>query len=87
MHTEVASPQLFGGAQQGNDVAMFRAVCRTFAVDCLRTGYQDLLDRQLVIADDLQHLGRAEAIDEDVLRHLGHVAAVCCFVKDNIDVS
>ena len=39
-----------------------------------------------MVPDDLEHLRRAEAVNEDVLRHLRHVAAVGCLVPDNIDV-
>ena len=57
-----------------------------FAVDGLRAGDEDLADGQLLVADDLEHLRGAEAVDEDVLGHLGHVAAVGRLVEDDVDV-
>ena len=39
-----------------------------------------------MIPDYLQHLRGAEAVDEDILCHLWHVAAVCGFVKYNVDI-
>ena len=39
-----------------------------------------------MIADDLKHLRCAEAIHQNVFRHLRHVAAISCFVKHHVDV-
>ncbi len=86
MHLKVSGTQLFGGTKQRYNVPVDLTVCCAFAVDCLRTGDDDFLDGQLVIADDLQHLSGAEAVHENVLGHLGHVAAVGCFMEDDVDV-
>ncbi len=39
-----------------------------------------------MVADELQHLRGAEAVDEDVLRHLRHVAAIGCLVEHDVYV-
>jgi len=65
---------------------VLRATGCTFAVDGLRTGDEHFADGKVVIANDLQHLSCAKAIDEDVLRHLRHIATIGSFVKDDVDV-
>src|SRR3954453_4552029 len=59
---------------------------RSLAVDGLRGGDYDLTNRQVLIADDLEHLGGAEAVDVYVLAHLRHVAAVCRLVENYVNV-
>ncbi len=83
---EVAGAELLCRTQQGHDVAVLGAVGGALAVHGLGAGDDDLLDGQLVVADDLEHLRGAEAVDEDVLGHLGHVAAVSRLVEDDVDV-
>jgi hypothetical protein len=39
-----------------------------------------------MVADDLQHLCCTEAVDQDVLCHLRHIAAIGRFVEYDIDV-
>jgi hypothetical protein len=39
-----------------------------------------------MIADDLQHLRRAKAVNQNVLRHLRHIATVGSLVKDDVDI-
>src|SRR6185437_1648652 len=54
--------------------------------DGLRAGDENFFDGQPVIADELEHLRGAETVDENVLRHLRHVAAVGRLVEDDVDV-
>ncbi len=83
---EVAGAQLLGGAQERDDVAVLGAVSGAFAVDGLRACDDYLFDGQVVVANDFQQLRGAEAVDEHVLGHLGHVAAVGGLVEDDVDV-
>ena len=64
---------------------MGRAVGSTLLVDRLRGRDDHLLNGQALVADDLQELGRSEAVDVDILRHLWHVAAVRCLVEDDVE--
>src|SRR5918995_3834900 len=59
----------------------------SLAVDGLRGGDDDLFDRKVLVADELQHLGGGEAVDEYVLGHLRRVAAVGGLVEDYVHVS
>ncbi len=86
MYAEVAGAELLGGAEHGNDVAVFRAQSSAFAVDGLGAGDHYFADGEVVVTDDLKKLGGAEGVDEDVLRHLGHVAAVGRLVEDDVDI-
>ena len=83
---EVAATELVDGTDMGHDVAVRGAECGAFAVDGLRAGDENFFDRQVVVADELEHLRGAEAVDEDVLRHLRHIAAVGRLVEDDVDV-
>src|SRR5918994_4964402 len=58
----------------------------SLAVDGLRGGDDELFDRKVLVADELQHLGGGEAVDVYVLGHLGHVAAVGGLVEDYVHV-
>ena len=57
-----------------------------FAVNRLRTRDDDFLDRQILFANDFEHLRGAERIDVHVFRDLGHVTAVSRLVKDDVDL-
>ena len=85
MHGPVGDAELLDGAHGGKDEPVRGAGRRALAVDGLRAGDDDLLDGQVVLADDLQHLRGAEAVDLHVLGDLGHVAAVRALVKDHVD--
>ena len=65
---------------------MFRASGRAFAVNGLRACHDYFFDRQNLLANHLEHLRGAERIHVHVFRNLGHVAAVGCLVKDNVDL-
>ena len=86
MNGEVAGAQLLGGAQQWDDVAVLGAVGGAFAVNGLGACHDNLFDGQVVIADHFEQLRGAEAVDEDILGHLGHVAPVGGLVEDDVDV-
>jgi hypothetical protein len=43
------------------------------------------LNRQVLLANDFQHLRGAEAVNAHVFRNLRHVTAVGRLVKDNVD--
>jgi hypothetical protein len=75
---------LLDGSGLWEDEPVLLAGRRSFAVDGLRRGDDDLFDRQVLVPDDLEHLGGAEAVDVHVLAHLGHVASVGCLVKDDV---
>ena len=63
---------------------MFRTIARAFAVDSLRAGDHDFLNRQVFLADDLEHLGSAERIYMHKFRNLWHVTAVGSLVKNDV---
>ncbi len=86
MNGEVSGAELFGWTEEGDDVAVGGAEGGAFGVDGLRGGDDDFLDGELVVADELEHLGGAEGVDQDVLGHFGHVATVGCLVEDDVDV-
>ena len=84
MDGEVPRRELGGGAGVGEDEAVCRAERRAFAVDGLGGGDDDLFYRQVLVADNLQHLGGAEAVNMNVLADLRHVPAVGRLVKDEV---
>ncbi len=86
MHAEVTGAELLDGTEGGGYAAVLGANRCALTVNSLGTGHEHLANRQVAIADDLEHLRGAEAVDEDVFRHFRHVAAVCSFVEDDINV-
>jgi hypothetical protein len=68
----------------GEDEAVLGTEGSAFAVDGLRGGDDDFSEGHSLVADDLEHLGCAEAVDLDILSHLRHVAAVGSLVEDDV---
>ncbi len=65
---------------------MLVTVSCAFTVDGLRTRDEDLANWQSMISDDFKHLGGSEAVDEDILCHLRHVATICGLMKNDVDI-
>ena len=86
MHREVPGTQLVYRPNVRHHLDVLRAEGRALGVHRLRTGDDYLSNRKLVVTDDFEHLRCAEAVDQDVLCHFWHVAAVCCLVPDHVDV-
>src|SRR5438067_2736348 len=84
MHLPIAVAQLLHRTQHRKNQSMFRTIARAFAVDSLRAGDHDFLNRQVFLADDLEYLGRAERIYMHKFRNLWHVTAVGGLVKNDV---
>ena len=65
---------------------MLQAFARAFAVNSLRARNDDLFDREIFLANDFNHLCRAQRIHVHIFRDLRHVTAVGGLVKNNVDV-
>jgi hypothetical protein len=65
---------------------VLRTLARAFAVNGLRAGNDDLFDREVFLANDFNHLGRAQRIHVHIFRDLRHVTAKGGLVKNNVDV-
>src|SRR5437763_1571230 len=82
--SRIGVPQLLHRTQHRKNQSMFRTIARAFAVDSLRAGDHDFLNRQVFLADDLEYLGRAERIYMHKFRNLWHVTAVGSLVKNDV---
>ena len=65
---------------------MGRAIAGAFTVNSLRARDDYLLNRQLLLAYNFKHLRRAERIDVNKFRDLGHVTAVSGLMKYEINL-
>src|SRR4029077_20210045 len=84
MHLPIAVAQLLDWAQHRKNQSMFRTVAGAFAVDSLRAGDDDFLNRQVFLAADFEHLGSAERIYMHKFRNLWHITAVGSLVKNDV---
>ena len=82
----IAAFQLRDRPDLGKNETVFRTCGRAFAVNGLRGRDDDFFYRQILFADDLQHLGGAEAVNANVFCDLRHVATVGSLVKHDVDV-
>src|SRR4029079_6050242 len=62
-------------------------IASAFAVNGLRGCDDDLFDRQILLANDLEHLRGAETVNPNVFCDFRHVAAVRRLVEHYVDVT
>src|SRR5262249_4120376 len=85
MHLPITSAQLFDGPDARENQTVLWAVAGAFAVNGLRTGKDDLLDWQLFLANDFEHLARAKRIYMNKFSDLRHVTPVSRLVKHDVN--
>src|SRR4029453_13709611 len=86
MHVPIALAQLFYRTHRWKYQSMFRTIAGAFAVNSLRAGNNNFLNRQGFLADYFKHLGSAERIHMHKFCDLGHVTPVGCLVKNHVDL-